>query len=95
MRWTPCEVCTQPLKDAGFSKKQIWAASKKLGVKRQKAGMTGGWEWRLRDPGEVAFAMVRAEDSLEDSEGSNVLNGESSESSGDMESSVMADSEVL
>ena len=95
VRWTPCEVCTQPLKDAGFSKKQIWAASKKLGVKRQKAGMTGGWEWRLRDPGEVAFAMVRAEDSLEDSEGSNVLNGESSESSGDMESSVMADSEVL
>ena len=93
--WTPCEVCTQPLKDAGFSKKQIWAASKKLGVKRQKAGMNGGWEWRLRDPGEVAFTSVYAEDSHEDSEGSNVLNGESSESSGDMESSVAADSEVI
>ena len=95
VRWTPCEVCTQPLKDAGFSKKQIWAASKKLGVKRQKAGMTGGWEWRLRDSGEVAFTSVYAEDSHEDSEGSNVLNGESSESSGDMESSVAADSEVI
>jgi putative DNA primase/helicase len=95
VRWTPCEVCTQPLKDAGFSKKQIWAASKKLGVKRQKAGMNGGWEWRLRDPAEVAFTSVYAEDSYEDSEGSNVLNGESSESSGDMESSVMADSEVI
>lgn len=95
VRWTRCEVCTQPLKDAGFSKKQIWAASKKLGVKRQKAGMNGGWEWRLRDPAEVAFTSVYAEDSYEDSEGSNVLNGESSESSGDMESSVMADSEVI
>ena len=95
VRWTPCEVCSQPLKDAGFSKKQIWAASKKLGVKRQKAGMAGGWEWRLRDPGEVAFTSVYAEHSHEDSEGSNILNGESSESSGDMESSIAADSEVF
>lgn len=95
VRWTPCDVCSQPLKDAGFSKKQIWAASKKLGVKRQKAGMAGGWEWRLRDPGEVAFTSAHAEDSHVDSEGSNILNGESSESSSDMEFSVAADSEVF
>ena len=95
VRWTPCDICSQPLKDAGFSKKQIWAASKKLGVKRQKDGMAGGWEWRLNDPGEVAFTSVYAEDSHEDSEGSNILNGESSESSGDKESSLAADAEVL
>lgn len=95
VRWTPCDVCSQPLKDAGFSKKQIWAASKKLGVKRQKAGMAGGWEWRLRDPSEVAFTSVYAEDSHEDCEGSKILNGESLESSSDMESLVAADSEVL
>ena len=49
----------------------------------------------LNDPGEVAFTSVYAEDSREDSERSNILNGESSESSSDMESSVAVDSEVL
>lgn len=79
--WTPCDACTQSLKDAGFTKKQIWTASKKLGVKRQKAGMDKGWQWRL--------SGNSAEDSFEGSEGSNILNGESSESSGTLESSAM------
>ena len=52
-------------------------------------GMAGGWEWRLDDPGEVAFTSVYAEDSHEDSEGSNILNGESSESSGEPEPSAV------
>lgn len=47
--WTPCDICTQPLKDAGFTKKQIWTASKKLNVERKKgSGDThAGWYWRL------------------------------------------------
>ena len=93
--WTPCDTCSQPLKDAGFTKKQIWSASKKLGVKRQKVGMDKGWQWRLREPDETAYTSGFAEDSHEGSEGSNVLNGESSESSGRMESSLPVDSETF
>lgn len=78
--WTPFDTCTQPLKDAGFTKMQIWKASKKLNVRRQKVGMDKGWQWRLNG--------VSPEDSAEGSEGSSNLNGESSKSSGEMESSV-------
>ena len=89
--WTNSEDASRPLKAAGFSKKQIWAASKKVGVERKKDGMKGGWMWRLRDATEVAFRMVSPEDSAEDSEGSyfgNVEPSDSSESSAAMESSV-------
>lgn len=86
--WTCMETATKPLKDAGFSKKQIWQASKKLNVMRKKGGMKEGWLWRLPDVSDAAFWMKTPEDSTEDSEGSNILNGESSESSGKVESSV-------
>lgn len=66
--WTNSDTATKPLKDAGFSKKQIWNASKRLGVERKKDGMKGGWLWRLPYTG----ADKRPEDSHEDSEGSNV-----------------------
>ena len=91
VRWTSCDEAAKPLKAAGFSKKQIWAASKKVGVMRKKDGMKGGWMWRLRDATEVAFRMVSPEDSTEDSEDSyfgNVEPSDSSESSAAMESSV-------
>ena len=91
VRWTSCDEAAKPLKAAGFSKKQIWAASKKVGVMRKKDGMKGGWMWRLRDATEVAFRMNCPEDSIEDSEGSyfgNVEPSDSSESSAAMESSV-------
>ena len=78
---TSAEIACKPLKDAGFSKKQIWAASKKLKVIRKKGGMKEGWLWRLPGPLDVAFTIGIPEDSAEDSEGSNVLNGESLESS--------------
>ena len=45
--WTGMTLATQPLKEAGFTKKQIWTASKKLNVVRTKGGMGGGWYWRL------------------------------------------------
>lgn len=90
--WTDSEKATQPLKAAGFSKKQIWKASQKLGVERRKDGMKGGWMWRLRDPNAVAFHIAgedsRPEDSPEGSEDSNISNGEPSESSGALESSA-------
>ena len=91
VRWTSCDEAAKPLKAAGFSKKQIWAASKKVGVMRKKDGMKGGWMWRLRDATEVAFRMNCPEDSIEDSEDSyfgNVAPSDSSESSAAMESSV-------
>ena len=107
--WTSSEIASKPLKDAGFTKKQIWSASKKLKVGRKKDGMAGGWLWRL--PAEIgpedsiqdskaptfktgnlgtfedSISLKPPEDSPEDSEGSSFLNGESSESSSEMESS--------
>ena len=101
-QWVSVEVATKPLKDAGFSKKQIWVASQKLHVKRKKDGMDGGWLWQYPlYPGSAftleteRFEDSAREDSSEGSEGSNVLNGESSESSGALESSMMADSEII
>ena len=86
--WTSCDEAAKPLKAAGFTKKQIWAASKKVGVMRKKDGMKGGWMWRLRNATEVAFTMISPEDSAEDSEDSYFGNVEPSESSGALESSV-------
>ena len=86
--WTCAETATKPLKDAGFTKKQVWAASKKLDVIRRKGGMKEGWLWRLPDVSDTDFRMKPPEDSPEGSEGSNILNGESSESSDELESSV-------
>jgi putative DNA primase/helicase len=53
--WTGANHATQALKDAGFTKKQIWTASKKLKVVRTKGGMGGGWYWRL--PGGCDIAL--------------------------------------
>lgn len=101
--WVSAEVATKPLKDAGFSKKQIWTASKKLHIKRKKDGMGGGWLWQFPLYPGSAFAMETGhpegsgpEDSAEDSEGSNIRNGESSEPSGGLEPSQdAAELEVL
>ncbi|MFM7000541.1 MAG: AAA family ATPase [Limnohabitans sp.] len=53
--WTGANQAIQPLKDAGFSKKQIWNASKKLQVVRKKGGMGGGWYWRLPRHGDTTM----------------------------------------
>lgn len=78
--WTSSRLASKPLLDAGFTRRQIWSASKKLRVARTKDGMAGGWLWRL--------PAKTGEDSAEGSEGSMKLNGESSESSGELEPSV-------
>lgn len=49
--WTPANKAAQPLKDAGFNKKQIWKIGNRLRIIRKKGGMEGGWYWRL--PGGV------------------------------------------
>jgi len=59
--WTSMKLATQPLKDAGFTKKQIWTASKSLNVVRKKSGMGGSWYWRLPGGGDPALPV---EDSL-------------------------------
>lgn len=87
--WTHADAACKPLKDAGFSKKQIWSASKKLGVLRKKGGMTEGWYWRLPGGSDPALPARIAEDSAEDSEGSSFEKGESWKSSGDTESSAV------
>ncbi len=86
--WTPADVATKPLKAAGFSKKQIWQASKKLNVVRKKGGMKEGWLWRLPASAEGSATRQNHEDSAEGSQDSYFGNGESSESSGVLESSV-------
>lgn len=94
--WTDADAACQPLKDAGFTKKQIWTASKKLRVIRKKSGMKGGWLWRLPGGWQRDAASGEAEDSAEGSEGSNIQNVESWNLR--MESSVIPatdESEVL
>ncbi len=85
--WTSADTACKPLRAAGFSKKQIWTASKKLAVIRHKGSMKDGWYWRLPGAWEVAFTSGGPEDSTEGSEGSSFGNGESSESSEPWESS--------
>lgn len=69
--WFPAKDTTKTLTDAGFTKKQIWAASKKVHMNRRKGAMNEGWYWRI--PG-----ADQAEDSTE---GSTCRNRESSECS--------------
>lgn len=79
--WTPADVAKKAVTRQGFTAKQVWSASKKLGVIRKKGGMTAGWYWRL--PGGVDPELP-AEDSQkppEDSEDSVLNNVESLESS--------------
>lgn len=93
--WTNSDLACQPLKNAGFTKKQIWAASKKLGVIRKKGGMKDGWYWRLPGLSDATRETAGGEGSApEGSEGSNISDGESSESSGAVESSTEADCSV-
>ena len=79
--WTPAAVASEPLKDAGFTKRQIWNASNKLNVDRKKGGMGSGWYWRLPGgsdmalPGEDSNSSEGSEDSLSEKQ-------EPSESSG-------------
>jgi putative DNA primase/helicase len=86
--WTSADTACQPLKAAGFSKKQIWTASKKLAVVRKKGAMKEGWYWRLPGMAEVPFLIGGDEDSAEDSEGSSIRNRASSEPSQVLEPSV-------
>lgn len=74
--WFPAKATTKAMTEAGFSKKQIWTASKKLNIGRKKGAMNDGWYWRMPGGGDE-----RSEDSLEGSKDSNVWNVESSESS--------------
>ena len=79
--WTPADAAKKAVTRQGFTAKQVWSASKKLGVIRKKGGMTAGWYWRL--PGGVDPELP-AEDSQkppEDSEDSVLRDVESLESS--------------
>lgn len=97
--WVASAETYKVLKDAGFAKKAVWAAGKRLNLQRKKGGMAAGWYWRLPGPegGPSAAAgdLLAPEDSAEGSEGSNIPNGESSESSGGLESSTDDSEEVL
>lgn len=75
--WVNSEVASKPLIAAGFTKKQIWKASKALSIQRKKDGMRGGWVWRLPP----SLEDSAPEDSREDSEDSPFGKLESLESS--------------
>lgn len=50
--WTAAKLAQSALStQGGFSKKQIWSATQKLGVVRRRGGFGGDWYWRL--PGGV------------------------------------------
>jgi putative DNA primase/helicase len=87
--WMESKLAEQPLRDAGFTKKQIYTATKKLGIFRKKGsnGKCDSWYWRLHGEAENAISVINPEDSRQGSQGSNILNGESWESSGKRESS--------
>lgn len=86
--WTSYDLAAAPLRKAGFTKKQIWAASNKLCVLRKKGAMKDGWYWRLPGGDDPQLPDGQHEDSAEGSEDSNFENWESSESSGAVESST-------
>lgn len=70
--WTKSETVQSPLLSAGFTKKQIWTASKKLGVQRKKGmdGLKHCWYWHLPGTGTGARPPEDSKDSVEDSEDS-------------------------
>jgi len=45
--WTNVKELQQSLASYGFSKKQIWSASKQLNVVRKRGGFQGAIYWRL------------------------------------------------
>jgi putative DNA primase/helicase len=79
--WTPASVARKQLLEAGFSKSQIWKASKKLGVIRTKGAMQEGWYWRLPTGGEPQFQPATARQRAEGSEDSSSKMVEPSRSS--------------
>ncbi len=79
--WTPADVAQKATMRHGFSKKQVWAASKKLGVIRKKGGMAKGWYWRLPGGADPELPTEDSQKPPEDSEDSVLNNVESLESS--------------
>lgn len=59
--WTLAKNATKDLIDAGFTKKQVRTARKKLGIISKKSGVQGGWYWRLPHGDDPAMP---AEDAL-------------------------------
>lgn len=89
--WTPADVACKPLRDAGFSKKQIWSLSKKMGVIRKRGGYQGAFYWRLPGGEDPDLPARNAIDSSIDSIDSSLKEGESLESMEPMESMELAD----
>jgi len=107
-RWTNSNLASKPLEDAGYSKKAIWKATKKLGVIRHKSGFgkTLAVHWRLPGSGTVPFIDASLAPALDlmptnsqiDSIHSGVENKESMESmltAKPLEAVVLADVEVF
>ena len=79
--WTPADAAKKAVTRLGFTAKQVWSASKKLGVIRKKGGMAAGWYWRLPGGPEPELPAEDSQKPLEDSEDSVLRDVESSESS--------------
>ena len=79
--WTPADAAKKAVTRQGFTAKQVWSASKKLGVIRKKGGMTAGWYWRLPGGVDPELPAEYSQKPPEDSEDSTLRKTESSESS--------------
>lgn len=97
--WTNSELAMEPLKKAGFTKKQIWSASKRLNVSRKKGGMKDGWYWLLPSAHEDSNSPKIPEDSpfrnKESSEPSVESSGEFPLMESSLEASGVIDFEVF
>lgn len=76
--WYPAKGVDKSLQEAGFSKKQIWVARRRLGVIARKGGFKTGWYWRL--PG-GSDPQLPTQDSPEDFQDSHKKEREPWESS--------------
>lgn len=71
--WFPAKSVSKSMMEAGFSKKQIRVASKKLGLEARKGtnGPHDGWYWKLPE------AAAESQGALQDAQGAHVSDGAS------------------
>lgn len=61
--WTNAKEVTQSIVAHGFSAKQVWSASRRLGVIRKPGGYQGAWYWRLPGGPDPGLSMASSDSS--------------------------------
>lgn len=68
----PSKIIKDEAEEAGFAWRTVQRAADRLGVKRKKDGMTGGWYWSLPTAKATGSAPEDAKDATEDAEGASL-----------------------